>query len=47
MNKFNQITTDVENEHTYNGTEINHDGEIVFVNTAWACGMEDRKAVKC
>jgi hypothetical protein len=36
---FNKITADIENWHARKGTEVNHDGEIVFVDTAWACGM--------
>jgi len=46
MNEFNQITTDIENEHTRNGTEINHDGEIVVVDTAWACGSGGKDAME-
>jgi len=42
MNKveeFNHIANDIENWHARKGTEINHDGELVCVDTAWACGF--------
>lgn len=40
-NEFNQIAANIENEHVRNGTEVNHDGEIVFVDTPWACGFDE------
>ena len=45
METFNAISGDLEYTHFITGTEYDHEGNLIFVDTPWALGVVNEKGV--
>ena len=45
IDEFNLIANTLDHTHWMTGTIYDAQGELVFVDTPWACGMVDAKGV--
>jgi len=45
MTNFNQIADDLTYTHFITGTEYDHEGNLIFVDTPWALGVVNEKGV--